>query len=44
MLARIPARRIAALNDIANAVMFLASDAARHIVGQVLTVDGGEAL
>lgn len=44
MLARIPARRIAALDDIADAVLFLASDAARHILGQVITVDGGEAL
>lgn len=44
MFARIPAGRIAALDDIADAVLFLASDAARHIVGQTITVDGGEAL
>jgi 3-oxoacyl-[acyl-carrier protein] reductase len=42
MLASIPARRIADVDDIADAVLFLSSDAARHIMGQVLTVDGGE--
>jgi len=38
----IPARRIADVDDIADAVMFLCGDRARHIAGQVLTVDGGE--
>jgi NAD(P)-dependent dehydrogenase (short-subunit alcohol dehydrogenase family) len=42
MLASIPARRIADMDDIADAVLFLSSDAARHIMGQVLAVDGGE--
>ena len=42
MLARIPAGRIADGDDIADAVLFLCSDRARHILGQVLTVDGGE--
>lgn len=42
MLASIPARRIADVDDIADAVLFLCSDAARHVMGQVLTVDGGE--
>jgi len=42
MLARIPAGRIADGGDVAEAVLFLASDRARHILGQVLTVDGGE--
>jgi 3-oxoacyl-[acyl-carrier protein] reductase len=42
VLASIPARRIADVDDIADAVLFLCSDAARHIMGQVLTVDGGE--
>ncbi len=42
MLASIPARRIADVDDIADAVLFLSSGAARHIMGQVLTVDGGE--
>ena len=42
VLARIPAGRIADGDDIAGAVLFLCSDRARHILGQVLTVDGGE--
>ncbi len=42
MLSRTPARRIADVDDIADAVLFLCSDRARHIMGQVLTVDGGE--
>ena len=43
VLARIPAGRIADGDDIADAVLFLCSNRARHILGQVLTVDGGEA-
>ncbi|MGB7973883.1 MAG: glucose 1-dehydrogenase [Roseiarcus sp.] len=42
LLARIPAGRIAGRDDIADAVLFLCSDRARHILGHVLTVDGGE--
>jgi len=42
MLARTPAGRIASGDDVAEAVLYLASDRARHILGQVLTVDGGE--
>ncbi len=42
VLARIPAGRIADGDDIADAVLFLCSDRARHILGHVLTVDGGE--
>ena len=42
MLKRIPAGRIADFDDIAQAVLFLCSQRSRHIVGQVLTVDGGE--
>jgi NAD(P)-dependent dehydrogenase (short-subunit alcohol dehydrogenase family) len=42
VLARIPAGRIAGGDDIAEAVLFLCSDRARHILGHVLTVDGGE--
>ncbi len=43
VLGRIPAGRIADGDDIADAVLFLCSNRARHILGQVLTVDGGEA-
>jgi 3-oxoacyl-[acyl-carrier protein] reductase len=42
MIGRIPAGRIADVRDIAEAVMFLAGEKSRHIVGQTLTVDGGE--
>jgi 3-oxoacyl-[acyl-carrier protein] reductase len=44
MTRRIPAGRIAAPADIADAVLFLAGPRARHIVGVTLTIDGGEAL
>jgi NAD(P)-dependent dehydrogenase (short-subunit alcohol dehydrogenase family) len=42
VLARIPLGRIADGDDIADAVLFLSGDRARHILGHVLTVDGGE--
>jgi 3-oxoacyl-[acyl-carrier protein] reductase len=44
MTRQIPAGRIADVADIADAVLFLASDRARHITGATLTIDGGEAL
>ena len=39
-----PLRRCATIEDCANAVLFLASDAAKCITGQVIAVDGGEAM
>lgn len=37
-------RRIGEPEDIANAVVFLASEAGRHVTGQVLSVNGGFAM
>jgi 3-oxoacyl-[acyl-carrier protein] reductase len=38
---RIPLGYLGSSEDVANAVVFLASDEARYITGQVLSVDGG---
>jgi 3-oxoacyl-[acyl-carrier protein] reductase len=38
---RIPANRLGQADDVAGAVVFLASAAASYITGQVITVDGG---
>jgi 3-oxoacyl-[acyl-carrier protein] reductase len=40
----IPLKRIAAAEDIAGPVLFLASDFARHITGEILNVNGGSVL
>lgn len=44
LLAATPLGRLAPASDLAEAVQFLASDAAGFITGQVLTVDGGRTL
>jgi 3-oxoacyl-[acyl-carrier protein] reductase len=41
IIARTPLGRLAEIQDIANAVLFLASDESSFITGQVLRVDGG---
>ncbi len=40
----IPLKRIALAEDIAGPILFLASDLARHITGEVLNVNGGSVL
>jgi len=40
----IPVQRIASAEDIAGPVLFLASDLARHINGEILNVNGGSVL
>lgn len=41
---RIPLRRVGEPEDVAGAVLFLASDLARHVTGTTLLIDGGQTL
>ena len=44
IIATIPMKTFGETEDVANTVAFLASDAARYITGQVISVDGGLAM
>lgn len=44
ILERVPLGSFAEPEDVAEAISFLASDAARYITGQIITVDGGLSL
>ncbi len=44
MTGAIPLQRLATADDVALAVLFLASDWARHITGEILNVNGGAVL
>ena len=44
ILEHIPMKAFGETEDIANAVAFLASEEARYITGQVISVDGGMAM
>jgi 3-oxoacyl-[acyl-carrier protein] reductase len=44
VLASIPLHRVAAPEDVAGPVLFLASPLARHITGEILNVNGGSVL
>ncbi len=40
----IPLRRVASVDDIAGPILFLCSDLARHVTGEILNVNGGSVL
>jgi 3-oxoacyl-[acyl-carrier protein] reductase len=42
--AGIPLGRVAAVEDIAGPIVFLCSDLARHVTGEILNVNGGSVL
>lgn len=44
IISGIPLRRLATADDVANSIVFLASDWAKHITGEILNVNGGAVL
>jgi 3-oxoacyl-[acyl-carrier protein] reductase len=44
IMSNVPLKRMGEPKDVANAVLFLASDLSDYITGQVLVVDGGLAM
>ena len=44
LLNKIPVKKIGKPEDIAYAVLFLASDEAGYITGQTITIDGGRVI
>jgi len=42
LAATVPLRRLGTIQDIANAALFLCSEAASYVTGEVLVVDGGQ--
>jgi 3-oxoacyl-[acyl-carrier protein] reductase len=44
LTATIPNRRVAEVDDVVNAALYLASDASSHLIGQDICVSGGALL
>ena len=44
MAAAVPLKRLGTVDDVANVVLFLASDEAAYVTGVAIVVDGGQIL
>jgi NAD(P)-dependent dehydrogenase (short-subunit alcohol dehydrogenase family) len=44
LISSIPLRTLGQPNDVANAVLFLASDESRFVTGEELIIDGGQSI